>query len=308
MRLCGFFAWVNPAAEVGQLSDRLGSVLADRPALRRLFWRLGRRLYTSARGEQIAVDIESDGEAYLQARVIANAPAARLQVFDIGANEGDWTRCLINQLPADRRSRDRVRVDVFEPVPATRKRLAAVLAEIDPAGVCKVHDFAVSDVVGRFMMAIMSDTGGTNTLHFENDGSEDPPGGWVSVETQTLSAFCAAQGIAHVHLVKCDAEGHDLMVIRGARDLLAGRRIDVLQFEYNHRWIFSRSFLKDVFDLVKGLPYRIGKLAPRGIEIYEAWHPEIERFFQSNYVLVSETALGWFDVRYGAFDEFNTYA
>jgi hypothetical protein len=66
--------------------------------------------------------------------------------------------------------------------------------------------------------------------------------------------------------------------------------------------------LKDVFDLVRGLPYRVGKLEPRGIEVYEAWHPEIERFFQSNYVLIHEPVLSWLDVRYGAFDVSNTYA
>jgi FkbM family methyltransferase len=289
------------------LSDKLGTLLADRPALRRLSWRLGRRLYTSARGEQIAVEIESDGEAYLQARVIANVRDARLHVIDIGANQGDWTRHLIDQLPAGHRSPGRVRVDLFEPVPATRRRLGAVLEAIDSAGLCVVHDLAISDVAGHFEMAVMSDTGGTDTLHFD-DSSEVPPGGWVSVETQTLSAFCAAHGFDHLHLVKCDAEGHDLKVIMGARDLLAARRIDVMQFEYNHRWVFSRSFLKDVFDLVRGLPYRVGKLEPRGIEVYEAWHPEIERFFQSNYVLIHEPVLSWLDVRYGAFDVSNTYA
>jgi hypothetical protein len=122
------------------LSDRLGTLLAGRPALRRLSWRLGRRLYTSARGEQIAVEIESDGEAYLQARVIANVRDARLHVVDVGANQGDWTRQFIAQLPADRRLPDRVRIDLFEPVPATRKRVAAVLTDIDSVGLCKVHD------------------------------------------------------------------------------------------------------------------------------------------------------------------------
>jgi FkbM family methyltransferase len=275
--------------------------------LRRLSWRLGRRLYTSARGEQIAAEIDSDGEAYLQARVIANVTETRLQVLDVGANQGDWTRRFIAQLPDDRRARDRVHVDLFEPVPATRERLAATLTSIDSVEFCQVHDLALSDMAGRFEMAVMSETGGTNSLHFDGS-SEAPPGGWVSVETQTLSAFCAAHGVTHIHLMKCDTEGHDFKVIKGARDLLAARCIDVLQFEYNHRWVFSRSFLKDVFEIVKGLPYRVGKLEPRSIEVYATWHPELERFFQSNYVLVNEAVLGWFSMRYGAFDESNTYA
>jgi FkbM family methyltransferase len=291
------------------LTDQLGALLATRPALRRLSWRLGRRLYTSARGEQIALEIGSDGEAYLQAQVIANVPSdVRLRVFDIGANQGDWTRHFISLLPDDRRSSERVHVDLFEPIPATRARLAAAtLAMADRAVICEVHSAAISNVAGQFKMAIMSDTGGTNSLHFDGS-SEVPPGGWASVDTQTIADFCALRGIAHVHLVKCDTEGHDLKVIEGARTLLADGRIDVLQFEYNHRWVFSRSFLKDVFELVKGLPYCLGKLEPRWIEVYDAWHPELERYFQSNYVLVRAPALDWFDVRRGTFDASNTYA
>jgi FkbM family methyltransferase len=110
---------------------------------------------------------------------------ARLHVVDIGANQGDWTRQFIAQLPADRRLPDRVRIDLFEPVPATRKRLAAVLTDIDSVGLCKVHDLALSDVAGHFEMAIMSETGGTNSLHFDGS-SEGPPGGWVSVETRSV--------------------------------------------------------------------------------------------------------------------------
>jgi hypothetical protein len=156
-------------------------------------------------------------------------------------------------------------------------------------------------------MAIMSETGGTNSLHF--DGSADsPPGGWITIQTETLSAFCRARSLDHLHLVKCDAEGHDLKVLQGALDLLAQGRIDVFQFEYNHRWVFSKSFLKEVFEITRGFAYRIGKIEPASIELFDEWHPELDRFFQSNYVLISERALKWFNVHHGTFDESNTYA
>lgn len=155
-------------------------------------------------------------------------------------------------------------------------------------------------------MAIMSETGGTNSLHF--DGScGAPPGGWVDVKTETLIDFCARMQIDHIHIAKCDTEGHDLKVIEGARELFASGRIDVFQFEYNHRWVFSRSFLKDVFDLLKDMPYKIGRLEPCSIELFDAWHPELDRFFQSNYVIIREPALSWFKTHAGSFDKFNTY-
>ena len=51
--------------------------------------------------------------------------------------------------------------------------------------------------------------------------------------------------------------------------LLAAARIDVFQFEYNHRWVYGRSFLKDVFDLAAGLEYQVGKVRVRTVELFD---------------------------------------
>jgi hypothetical protein len=104
------------------------------------------------------------------------------------------------------------------------------------------------------------------------------------VETTTLDAYAERSGLARFALVKIDAEGHDLAVLRGARGLLAGHRIAVAQFEYNHRWILGRFFLRDAFELVQALGYRLGKLTPRGVEFYPGWDAELETFVEGNYV------------------------
>ena len=89
-------------------------------------------------------------------------------------------------------------------------------------------------------------------------------------------------------MIKIDTEGNDLRVIQGAVDLLRNGKVGVVQFEYNHRWIYSRSYLKDVFDLVRDTPYRIAKVCSTSLEVYVEWHPELERFFETNYALVHE--------------------
>ena len=70
--------------------------------------------------------------------------------------------------------------------------------------------------------------------------------------------------------MKIDTEGHDLTVLRGARTLLADHRVAVVQFEYNHRWVFARAFLRDAFDFLASLGYLVGKLTPKGVEFYPA--------------------------------------
>lgn len=283
--------------------------LMSSPALRRLAWRGSRRLYSIARGEeQLPDNFEVNGEGYVQDCVVKAAPATTILSFiDIGANQGDWTASLLARLPPQYLDRARARLDLFEPAPALAENLRKLLATIDKAGIARLHAAAVSDSSGSANLAIMSDHGGTNSLSFDKNTAKQAME-FVEVAKVTLADFCAAENIAHVHLAKCDAEGHDLLVLRGARDLLAAGRIDVIQFEYNHRWVFAHAFLKDVFDLIEGLPYRLARVQPRSIEVFEAWHPELEHFFQSNYVLVRQPALAWFKAHLGRFDDANTYA
>ncbi len=288
--------------------SRLGDFILARPALRRFSWRAGRWLYALARGEERSNAIGHNGESYVQSRAIAAmSPGEPAVVIDIGANQGDWTESLLNALPAARRNKSMLRVEAFEPVPTTAETLRGRVARMDTVGLVSINRVAISDDVGAARMAVMSETGGTNSLNFDDALSREALG-FVDVEKTTLARFCDARGIDRIILAKCDTEGHDLLVLRGARDLLAAGRIDVFQFEYNHRWIIARAFLKDVFEMIDGLPYSVARIEPDHIEVFPEWHPELDRFFQSNYLLVRKPALAWFDVKECRFDLSNTYA
>jgi FkbM family methyltransferase len=250
-----------------------------------------------------------NGEADVQASVLAAVPRdVRLQVIDIGANEGDWCRNLLRQASADRRTPARLRIDAFEPIPETADRFEKAMSKASEKEIVRLHRLAMSDAQGVHCLAVTSATGGTNTLHHDIVAGE-PGGGWREVRLETLDAFCIANGIAHVHLAKCDTEGHDSKVLKGAAGLLTAGCIDAFQFEYNHRWVHARAFLKDVFDLVDGLPYRVGKVRRHGVvDVYPSWHPELDRFFEANYLLIHERALPWFNCSLGTFDVSNTFA
>lgn len=274
---------------------------------RRLAWRAGRSLHCIARGEQFIDDMTIDGELELQARVVnATRASARFVAFDVGANQGDWTLALIESLEKTEGNSNRLDVHVFEPVPTTRERLTKRL-DISCRGNVHINAVAASDSAGTFDMIVMSDTGGTNSLVYDKAMMRQALG-FVSVPVTTVDLYCEGAGIDHIHILKCDTEGHDLSVLRGAANMLGSGRIDVLQFEYNHRWIAARAFLKDVFDLTENSPYVLGRIKPEGIELFESWHPELERYYQSNYALIHAEALPWLKATRGKFDRANTYA
>lgn len=287
--------------------DTIERVVMASPHLRRLAWRSARSLYCLARGEQRADDMRVDGELYLQRQVIqANREVTRFVAFDVGANQGDWTLALIDVFQVEHGDLHRLSAHAFEPVHTTRDRLIARLVGVDETKV-RVLPTAASDKIGVLDMIVMSETGGTNSLVYDAAMAAQALG-FVSTPVTTLDIYCHEAGIDRIHILKCDTEGHDLAVMHGAAGLLQAGRIDVFQFEYNHRWISSRAYLKDVFDLIDGLPYQLGRLMPTTVQLFETWHPELERYFQSNYVLLHERALPWLKATRGAFDSSNSYA
>ncbi len=140
-------------------------------------------------------------------------------------------------------------------------------------------------------MFVVGDGVGINSLHQDSTAVCTQS---IVIVTNTVDHYFQENSIKMVHLLKCDTEGHDMEVLRGALDALRHKSIRVLQFEYNHRWVFSRNFLKDVFDLVAGLPYAIGKVTHSRVEFYSEWHPELERFFEANFLIVHDDARQWF--------------
>src|SRR6056297_715058 len=89
--------------------------------MRRLVWRLGRKLYCAARGEG-ANSIQSNGEAYVQRCVVRGADRNdEVVIFDVGANLGEWTASFIAEANAQRRTT--FRLWAFEPSPETWTRL-----------------------------------------------------------------------------------------------------------------------------------------------------------------------------------------
>jgi len=63
-------------------------------------------------------------------------------------------------------------------------------------------------------------------------------------------------------------------------------QMEIVQFEYNWRWLLNHACLRDVFEFIADKPYRLGKLVGTGLQLHDRWHAELDRFFETNYVLI----------------------
>jgi FkbM family methyltransferase len=251
--------------------------LACRAVGRRQVVRAARFVLHRARLD-IPNDLSTNGESSLQRWILELSPAGReIHVLDVGANVGRWSSAMLVAARQGGRLGD-LRLRAFEPSSYTFGRLSE---EFDGQPV-SLHQVALSERSGSTVLHVMAPGAGINSLH---EPSRPLAGATTEeVATTTLDAYAEHAALDQITLVKIDTEGHDLAVLRGARKLLAEHRILAAQFEYNHRWIAARSYLRDAFELLVPLGYRLGKLTPRGVEFYPGWDADLETFVEGNYV------------------------
>jgi FkbM family methyltransferase len=270
-----------------------------------IVYRLGRAMYMQAAGD-IPNDMRSNGELMLQKAVVTayqhkSLHSEELIIFDVGANVGDWSLGLLKLLD-DKEIDEQIRLFAFEPVPDT---LATFRSNLPKSAVLHIEELAFSSKQGIADIYVSSESNaGTNSLCPASEELNRKKA--VSIRIDTVAAYCLANNIPSIALLKCDTEGHDFEVIRGAMPMFYKNEIKIFQFEYNHRWIYAGNFLRDVFMLFENLPYRLGKLQKNCILLFDDWHPELEKFIESNYVIIHKDAIRYVPVRYGWFDTTNS--
>lgn len=242
--------------------------------------RLGRRIadrYIRAYDNN-DVNMKSNGEFWLIRNTPKNTADGIPLAFDVGANNGEWSQEFIRQ-------HRNCYVHAFEPVPAVYERLTRNVVSSN----VQANNIGLSDVIGEHEI-----------LHTEDDtyysSIVDHPqmNSWLNkrrtrVMFTTGDAYCQAQSIEAINLLKIDVEGHDLRVLQGFRKMLEAEAIDVIQFEYNYTAIFARTALFDYYELLSPW-YEIGRLLADSVELVEYNHV-LDDFRQANFVAIRRSGL-----------------
>jgi len=247
---------------------------ATRQPLSNTLYRFARR-YIMA-WSNVENGLEVNGEQWVLRRVLAQPSSAPPIVFDVGANVGDWSEMVRPHVP-------QVRLLAFEPVPPVRERLERKLAG---TGV-EVFPYALSDTRGSVTINYTPDNPHLSSLvSMSGDGLAVTS---VEVERRTGDDLCAELGIDHIRFLKVDTEGHDMAVLRGFAGMIAGGRVDVIQFEYNYMSVYSRTFLRDFYEMLAPT-MKIGRLLPQRVEFAD-YDFGADNFIQSNWIAVRRDQL-----------------
>jgi FkbM family methyltransferase len=203
-------------------------------------WAYTPGLFGSALGAEFGIDYERR-EIDLLAQ---HLPAGGVLV-DVGANVGRHTIKLARRVEG-------LTVLAFEPVRRTRATLCRNLERNGVADRVEVHGLALADADRTLRI-----TTGFQAANFVvPDGAVAAPAGVEEVRARPLDDVLDERGAAHVDAIKCDVEGAELAVLRGARRTLARDR-PALLVEVDERWAARYGHRgADVAELLRGHGYR----------------------------------------------------
>ena len=263
---------------------------------RDLAWRLGRFLYLGARrellndpnsnGEYALIEWLFDAVAGCKGPFKAHDSSRTLHLIDVGANVGEWTCRVFIDL--DKRGLgNAASIHAFEPAPAQNAEFQSRLAADIARDRAHLHCQALAEKPATSRFTVTGAQGGTSAL--SNGVSES--GVEIDVQVSTLDEVASRFSMDEILLVKIDTEGNDFNVLCGGAQLLQTGRVLVAQFEYNWRWVGFGHWLRSVFHLIKNCPYAFARLTRDGMEVHDDWHPELEHYYETNYVLVRRDVL-----------------
>jgi len=197
-------------------------------------------------------------------RLIMQHLAAGDSAVDVGAHKGAytyWMRQVVG--PAGK-------VFAFEPQPVLAENLRGLVRASGFTNVV-VENLGLSSSAGTLVLNVPGDGTSPGASFEAGHGAERGAGQSYPVQVTTLDDYFAQHDGSRVRLLKCDAEGHELEVFRGARHLLAEVRPCLLfECERRHR---SSGRVDDVFSWLQGLGYRgffIGRDGARDIAKFDA--------------------------------------
>lgn len=202
-----------------------------RGVLARLAWRLDPHeiIHEMASGVKITVRLNRDEDlAYWTNRyeqhddvhVFVSLLRPGMVVVDVGANIGMYTMLSARAVTPNGK------VFAFEPVPEVYRRLTENLCL---SGITNVstHRIAISDTAGtaRFYLGTNESTGSLCRVQTAEA---------IAVPTETLDGVLERNGMTRVDAVKLDAEGAEMKIIRGMRQLLGRSDRPILFVEHNY--------------------------------------------------------------------------
>ena len=165
---------------------------------------------------------------------------------DVGAHKGAFTYWMRHRVGP------KGMVYAFEPQPSLAGKLQHLVASSGFTNIV-IENMGLSSQKGTLTLKLPG-AQSSPSASFENTEDTQSPGQSFPVEVTTLDQYFSGKSSGKIRLIKCDAEGHELEVFRGATKILTTHQPHLLfECEVRHR---QNGSVRKVFEFLTDLGYR----------------------------------------------------
>lgn len=220
-------------------------------------------------------DFNSNGELniiyHIREKLNGSEP---LTLFDVGANEGHYTNILAKLF------KNRI-IYSFEPQKKTFEKFLLNTSSINNI---MSNNFGFSDTETSKLLYSNKEKSGFSSLYnrelshlgISMNINEE-------IKLSTIDVYCRNNNISRIHFLKLDIEGHELKVLKGAKQMINSGKIDFIQFEMGGCNIDSKTYFRDFYYLLKD-KFRIYRILKNGLIEIPKYKETNEIFITVNYL------------------------
>jgi FkbM family methyltransferase len=220
----------------------------------------------------------TSGELNVLGRIKKCFSGGEIVIFDVGANEGDYSKNVMNIFESSR-----LTIHAFEPVTHTYSICCKTLKNFDNV---VINNFGLGEKEEEAIIYTFNETTGISSLHGNNIFR---PVSSQKIYLKTLDKYCEDNGIRKIHFLKIDVEGHDYFVLRGSQTMLEADKISIIQFEFGSLNINSRTYFRDFYDLL-GNKFSFYRIVKNGLIPIKKYTYRCEVFAKvTNYLAVHKS-------------------
>ena len=226
----------------------------------------------------------SGEEGLISAFLNQRKDVERFVFFDVGANRGDWTDCVL-------RHREGLSDGHLFEISKTMQDRLHQRFDAAPGNLLTINGFGLGDKTAHLPFKRYAGVEGLNTMVDTGYWDLTYPHTVEYCQTMTGDMYCSANQIEHINFLKIDTEGWDWKVLQGFSSMLVHNRIEIVQFEYGYTTADVHVVLKDFYDYLSGYGYTLGRLQRDSVDWTPFQYPDNDFFRCPNWVAFAPSAM-----------------
>ena len=230
-------------------------------------------LLLTSQGFGSGARIETSGEVDAVARLFSHRVNERLTIFDVGANRGEYCKGILDKFP-------NCTIFAFEPSPTTFSLLEKYL-EDEPR--VKMFNFGLGETIEQrnlYKESQYAKIGSLTKLNVTDDRYTE------NVSIRTVDQVFEDLQLTYIDVLKIDVEGHEFEVMRGGTNIIEKNKVKIIQFELGGSSIDNKTNLKEMYDWLDKIGFKIYLIKPRGLQYLPSYNYQYEQYSTTNFLAV----------------------